>query len=142
VASHPQHGPPLKIERAKKHIRDLNSRINEFLATNPYRVVLDEDSEPGKKLYKLSRVDPVPPGIGLIAGDAIHNLRSALDHMFCQLVVANNKVISRTDMLPIADSAQIFKSGGIPKIKGRVTTDAAKLIAKIKPYKGGHCTKS
>jgi hypothetical protein len=36
-------GPRLKVERAKRHISDLNDEISAFLKRDPYRIVLEND---------------------------------------------------------------------------------------------------
>jgi len=70
-----------KIARGREHIAELTAEINGFLATKPYAV--DRQVELGGRvhLYVVSRDTPAPKSIGLLIGDAAHNLRSALDHL-------------------------------------------------------------
>jgi hypothetical protein len=75
----------LKILRAKEHAAELNRQIGEFFAANPYKVATNTK----KIIYYVSSVDPVPDAIPLIAGDAIQNLMSALDHLAYQLVCSD-----------------------------------------------------
>jgi len=70
-------------------------------------------------------------------GDAIHNLRTALDHLAYRLVSVGPKPHWRGKVyFPIADSAEEFVSriGGIKK---RLRHDAVKPLAAIKAYRGG-----
>jgi hypothetical protein len=131
-------GPRAKIERAKQHVGDLEAEIRRFLDSGPYEVIADEQSEPGYRIYKLSKVVDPPYQIALIAGDAVHNARSSLDLLVRQLVLANGKTPSKRDAFPISESSQGFKSGGAPKIKGRISNDAVKVVRAVKPYKGGN----
>jgi hypothetical protein len=131
-------GARLKVERAKQHIHELRTILGEFFESEPYVVGVDKEAQPGKNVYKVVRVSCPPLSVAVVAGDAVHSLRSALDHLFCALVVQNGKTINRADQFPIADSAKLFKTGGIPKIRGRVSDDALKLIERVKPYGGGN----
>jgi hypothetical protein len=70
----------LKIKRANRHIKDLEAVIQAFLKTDFYRLVNDVDPKTGHQLFKLQDISSPPTEISLIVGDAVHNLRSALDH--------------------------------------------------------------
>lgn len=73
----------LKVERSEKHLAELQAAIETFLATQPYCVVKKVDPE---WVYEMAHVAPVPDCIGAIIGDAVQNLRSALDHLSYQLM--------------------------------------------------------
>jgi hypothetical protein len=74
------HGAKLNVERARSHIDALATEVSNFSRSSPYLVVV-EDSGP-----KLKRTSPIPGNIFTILGDAVHNLRSALDHLAYELV--------------------------------------------------------
>src|SRR5690348_9159062 len=82
-------GPKLKVERAERHIRDLQAAIDAFLARDPYPYVVKDDVERGTRSVAMVVRELVPDELGLIAGDAIHNLRSALDIMLCDIAAAH-----------------------------------------------------
>lgn len=69
----------LKVDRAKYHINDLNTRINEYLAGKPFELVIVEDLHAGERTHQVETKKPIPDEFALVIGDAIHNLRSALD---------------------------------------------------------------
>jgi hypothetical protein len=131
-------GPRGKIERAKQHVRELEAAISTFLETHPYEVVRDDDTEPGKRLYKLSKADCPPDNLALIAGDIVHNLRAALDLLIWQLIEASGKVPNGHDGFPISVSAQHFETTGIAKVKRRIRKEAVEVLRSVKPYKGGN----
>ena len=94
----------LKIERAKKHIRDADVACN-FYATDPYVVVPKRDPKTREVSFYLAHVDDVPVGISAIAGDAIHNLRSALDYLAYQLVaIAAGQTPPNFIYFPVAEN--------------------------------------
>jgi hypothetical protein len=127
----------LKVERAKKHIRDLEAAVKGFLDGEPYKLVPDRDPESGKYRPRVSVRQEPPDDLSLIAGDAVHNLRSALDLLVWQLVLANGQTPGDQTALPIARSAKLFETGGMGPIKG-VSPTAENAIKALKPYKGGN----
>jgi len=68
----------LKIERAKKHIADIEHRLT--AAANNHGVSLHIDPKTGEQfLYYLWMDRALRPDIALIVGDAVHNLHCSLD---------------------------------------------------------------
>jgi hypothetical protein len=126
----------LKIERAKKHIRDLDAEKGAFLGGDPYRGVPRFNPEMDRTEYILQNIPVIPDNIPLILGDAVHNLRSALDHLACELVRSEN-VEPRGVYFPIFESAAEYESKSAGKTKG-MPESAKKIIARMKPYLGGH----
>ena len=129
-----------KVERAKKHIADANTEISDFLKINPYKVGTKRDPETRRLIYYLTSVVPVPASVALIAGDAIQNLMSALDHLAYQLVCrGTNDSPPNPNWIyfPIQDDAAKYEAKKMGKIQGARQT-AIKAIDAIKPYKGGN----
>src|SRR5438309_55151 len=101
-----------KTERAEEHFRDLEVTVKGYLDSRPYAVVTYEDKQSGDKVFVLRvREDPnMMVRLGVIVGDVLHNLRSALDHLVWQLVEANGGTPDGSTALPISDSAQKFEA--------------------------------
>ena len=78
-------GSVLKYDRAYKHLVDAKTAVGEFLAAKPYDISRDGESQPGKLSFWITLLEDPPPEISLAAGDAIHNMRSALDHIVYEL---------------------------------------------------------
>ena len=69
-----------KVERAKKHLMDLETLRDRFIQSEPYTVASKPHPEPGYEnfnLFFMSRIERVPNEISAAAGDAFHNLRCA-----------------------------------------------------------------
>lgn len=79
----------LKIKRAKEHVADLERELRAFLDGNPYKVGAKRDPQTRKLIYYVASVEPTPDCLPLIAGDAIQNLMSALDHLAYQIVCSD-----------------------------------------------------
>ncbi len=129
-----------KIKRAKKHVLDLERQLRAFLCTNPYKVGTKRDAESRKLIYYVVSVEPIPECVPLIAGDAIQNLMSALDHLAYQIVCSdtgNKPPNPNWIYFPIADDPTKYEAKKRGKIEGarQETFDA---IDALKPYKGGN----
>jgi hypothetical protein len=72
-------------------------------------------------------------------GDAIHNLRSALDLLVWQLVLINSAVPGKQNAFPIYDTLLDFNSGYARQLCG-VATSAVGTIRSLNPYEGGNRT--
>lgn len=128
-----------KLNRAKKQIKNLKFRIDAFLfrEPHPYEFTSYQDAETGSYVYKTIRVDEVPAGIVLRAGETLQSLRSALDHLAWQAVLdAGNKPGTYTGF-PILDSAEKYQSYSPGKIEG-VGPRERNIINWFRPYKGGN----
>jgi hypothetical protein len=127
-----------KIERANKHIRDLNAAIATFMATNPYKVAAKRDPQTRKPIYYVADVQSVPQEIPIILGDAIQNLRTALDHLAQQLYLAGTGASDyrKEASFFVAPKASEYKrlvSGKVEKMR----QEAINALAALEPYKGG-----
>lgn len=127
----------LKIERAITHIDELAVACKRFIDADPYTLGRVIDPKTGYYGFTVNDLKPPPLEIGLIAGDVIHNLRSALDHLAYQLVLANGQVPSRHTCFPIFEDAARFKAMDPRKVKG-MSQGAIEAIEAARPYKGGN----
>jgi hypothetical protein len=74
-----------KLRRAEKHVKDLEAEIERYSARHPYTVrPVFEGKKPSLRLEFTEY--PEDTDISLIAGDALYNLRAALDHLMAALV--------------------------------------------------------
>jgi hypothetical protein len=130
----------LKIDRAKHHIGDLETRIHQFLATKPYKVAIKIDSQSRKPIYYVSAVDPVPDSLALVAGDVIHNLICALDHLAYQLIMKDTAGSPPDPFgiyFPIGETVEKYKTKKDRQISGAGKHTICAIDA-LKPYKGGN----
>ena len=78
-----------KLDRAKAHVYALHVGVYEANGNEGERIVLGRKYEPESQaiVYRIQRAPQVRDGWGLLIGDAIHNYRSALDHLWWQLAI-------------------------------------------------------
>ena len=130
----------LKIKRAKEHVSDLERQLRAFLDSGPYKVAAKHDPETRKLIYFVTSAEPIPDCLPLVAGDAIQNLMSALDHLAYQIVcndTGDNPPNPSQIYFPVADDAAKYEARKRGKLDGarQETFDA---IDALKPYKGGN----
>jgi hypothetical protein len=131
-------GPKLKIERAEQHIEELNRILTTFIKTDFCRFHVDKQQNTGHNLIKFEIIKPFPCEIPLVIGDAIHNLRSALDLMACEIVSMAGGRPSRYTNFPFRETKQELEAainGGEIKIAGPDIVTV--LLDNIKPYNNG-----
>jgi hypothetical protein len=85
------HGARMKLQRAEEHLGQLHTEHDRFISErNPYRMLREEDVEPGYYFWRAKIVEPPPlEKWGSLAGECVHSLRSALDHVAYALVRRN-----------------------------------------------------
>jgi hypothetical protein len=135
-SSAPPDGVRLKIKRAKSHLRDLKAMWRGFLKTRPYRVVPKDNPKTERREHTVIRAAPLPADLPLIAGDVIHNLRSALDQLIF-LLANGGEAKHEKAAFPVWGTESKFKSGRPGNAKG-VSKTALDILYALKPYKRGN----
>jgi hypothetical protein len=137
--THPLDGARAKIERAGDHLETLDRAIRRWLEDYGYRMVLEPNVEPGKHriVMRANRAGGSPPlHLGVIVGDALHDLRSALDHLIWQLVILDGHKPWKRNQFPIFDTPKQFKDERPRYLRG-VSTEHRAQIEMYQPYHGG-----
>ncbi|HEY0940326.1 MAG TPA: hypothetical protein VGE08_09545 [Steroidobacter sp.] len=131
-------GPRLKIKRANKHIADLNDAINAFVQTDFYALSIEPDGNSGLNFLKFRQTQKTPCEFALIIGDAIHNLRSALDLTHCETVTrVGGTVTDWTRFAFFKDRQELVSKLGKGVLK--TAPDIVDFIADvIEPYDTGN----
>jgi hypothetical protein len=75
----------LKIERADQHIEDFDMRCAEFFKSGAYTVTIKPDGDTGDDFVEITAAKTMPDTPALILGDALHNLKSALDYVWWEI---------------------------------------------------------
>jgi hypothetical protein len=117
VASYPQSSfmpAPLasvrvKLDRANNHARELKLKIIRYLNREPYRTTREHQPKMRQSVYRIYLKRLPPPEWSAILGDAVHNHRSALDHLACAIVETHGEVTADTSF-PICITYPDFRS--------------------------------
>jgi hypothetical protein len=126
----------VKIERAKKHLADLERDIAVFRSKS-LNVVRRQQNTLTGQTDELLNIPVLSFDAIAAAGDVIQNLRSALDHLAYQLVLVGGGSPGTHTCFPIAKDFSAYESGRARKVEG-MRQDAIKAIDDLKPYKGGN----
>ena len=77
----------LKFKRAQKHMVDIRAEARRYTKRDPYEFVRVMPPKTQQEvLYRVRITHQPDPVLGLILGDFVHNLRSALDHVIVACV--------------------------------------------------------
>jgi len=131
-------GAHLKLIRAKRHIDELRLAIQSYFGSTPYRIVKQENFS-GDLVYSVEITQPIPSELGAMVGDAIHNMRSALDLLAWQLVVVGGGKPSKNTYFPFTQAQVNFKATANSCLKG-ASKKSIKFIRRLKPWVGGNRT--
>lgn len=136
--------PVSKVDRAKQHLAEFNAACKKFVSEHPY-TIRKQRKDQRRQTVKLL---PTPPYLGLIFGDFVHNLRSALDYAVAELTANNASNLSKKELkgfrrrsgFPICTSPDQWDSdwecsnGGLDKVGG-VVPDGIAAIERMQPFR-------
>lgn len=94
-------GIEIKIQRSDFHFHDFCKMFQGRRDRDAYKFVAEVKHNGTQHFYRADRPPPDDDRWGLIAGDCVHNLRSALDHLAVQLVIANGGAAGNKTSFPI-----------------------------------------
>jgi hypothetical protein len=126
-----------KVERANEHIDALKASSDVFFRTEPkpYRIDTEVTEEGRAYVWKGFELSSIPPIIPILAGEAIHQLRSSLDHLVVAMVRERGNAITKDHGFPITNNPEAFtnarKRGQLDSIS-RIAQDR---IESLQPYK-------
>ena len=127
-------GSLTKLGRATKFIDELESLLNDYNNNEPFLAKLDYANNPPSVVIEWK-------GIGYeamaVLGDAVHNLRAALDLLASELARINGKS-DRNVYFPFAATAADFPMAITKRNFDKAGPDAVALLQTFAPYRGGN----
>ena len=134
----------LKVDWAEKHLDALDAEIHRWTSgpRNPRRLQRIRDGVPPTEFRAQFRFDPpILDTVPMLIGDAVHNLRSALDHLACALADLEVPPTSETGQpdieFPIYISEAEFIKRGARRIE-KLPPSAQDEIKSLQPYRAGN----
>jgi hypothetical protein len=129
-------GVDIKLRRAEAHATDLDLQVNALFGRDRYAIRRDFDGgDRTKYVYWVEGLAEVPPEWSAIFGDAMHNARSALDHLAGDLVRASNKQATCKTQFPIRYGPPKEKGQIVPvDIRPGVRSDIRRELTELQPY--------
>lgn len=131
------HGASYKLTRGWRHILDLEQDVTRYLKEDPGGVLIEElKGQPVQRRAAMRLASGLPPDLALTAGDAVHNLRVALDHLANDLATVEGGRAGKV-YFPFADSAEGFEDQLRRKCRG-LPDWAVDAFRALRPYRGGN----
>jgi len=151
VLMHPLDSARERLKRANENIRNLNSEVNVFLDPFPRiswkgdnSVFTDADQHAFNVLRENALKNNTLPRFSVLAGEIVHHLRCAFDHIIWQLSTLEARARFATDIeFPVCDSRpkvckwapdKVKHSRYCGKVKGVASITALTRIDGLQPY--------
>lgn len=124
-----------KLDRARQLLIELEQAIGSYLEAARWQLAWATDPSTKELVFTITMQHPLPASIEGIIGDALSNMRSALNLMISDLVRANGQSVTRQTAFPSAESEQKYRREAPKRLQG-LSQKAVKLIDRLKPYAG------
>lgn len=127
----------LKVDRAKFHLSTLQSEIDKYIESNPFKVVVEQDETSSNHKWTLRVSHDIPFIFAAIIGDIIHNLRASLDLLAAQAVIHNGGN-PKDVYFPFSHNEESLDEMIKKRKIKRAGDHIVDLIKNLQPYKGGN----
>jgi hypothetical protein len=140
--AHPLRGVYLKTNRAKKHIRAIRNWFETTFKGDTHVLIMETEPDGLHKVLRIGMPHDVPDEILATIGDAIHNLRSALDHLACAIAVKRNASTSIDDVaFAFGKNEKAFLTSSNQRKIAKLGADGIRFVHSFQPYYGGNGAK-
>ncbi len=139
-------GARLKLKRARDHLYTLGDELAAFNAGEPFKIVHEPSSDGSEHVFRAQILREPPPVLSVIIGDALQNMRSALEHLAWGLTPEEDRRKSERSIgFPVYTDERAFfqvdknrgtysTRSGAHKIRA-MESKARTAIAQLQPYK-------
>jgi hypothetical protein len=141
---HPLYGAYLRFLRIDRHLTDADQLLVSFANECKHHLVANEYGQP----IRMTAYPEVPPLLSLVASDAIHNMRAALDYIVFELAQLDSGSEQNGTQFIIEDipsdprdPSRGFKGRSKQYLK-RLSPAHIDAIEALQPYKGVQWTKT
>jgi hypothetical protein len=130
-------GIDVKIKRAEEHFGVLHDEMLAWHTDQPYRLVQEMHDHGCKHLWRLKLDRPLPVEWAIIMGEAVHDLRSALEQCVYWLTIDHGRRPLPGTGFPVSSRRSDFerhtRGGGLYQIRG-IGAGPQAFIEKLQPY--------
>lgn len=132
-----------KLERAEIQMQYVQNELREYVEGQPYKISDEPERTPhGWLLWRYHDVPVMPLRFGVILGEIVHDLRSALDHLVYQMVLRNKRKPYTGNCFPIYliedhPAAPCWVRRASSDLQGVRKRDWA-LFQRLQPFRRGH----
>lgn len=100
-----------KLDRAEETLQSLTAEIEAFNVLAAQQILLKHSLTLDGMEYVIIAHGSIaiPARFAVIVGEIVHHMRSALDHLICDLVVANGGEVTTRHQYPICSTPELYK---------------------------------
>jgi hypothetical protein len=133
-------GVRAKIARARHHLDEVEHHCIALLGAYEGATQTDYDHDEGEYVVSMRTVPAVPLDLPLALGDALHNLRSALDHLAGALITHAGGTPTPNTYFPICKVKPTAghrggNGSGLPNTQPSFSNDVRKVLHELQPYR-------
>jgi hypothetical protein len=132
VDQHPLGGAFLRIDRAGEHLADIQDRIDAFKVKEQEVTAMKVE---GMTVSVVGEQNPPPPELGVVIGEFIYNLRTALEYLVFELAFLDSGEVQHRTQFLIEDTPEGFRGRGKTAFKG-LTEEHIAAFERLQPYNG------
>jgi len=123
----------LKIDRASKGVRELNKLFRE---RRPFTYVVETNTHTCQRATFAKKNKAVIDEAAILSGEIVHNLRSALDHAYWEIVApfAAGKREEKKIQFPFCETAARLEETVKSRLADRVSPRFFKALVDLKPH--------
>ena len=124
-----------KIKWAYTHINDFDGAVARLRETDRADFIFGKDPNTNTQFIDYNIGNPIPTDLPMILGDAVHNLRTALDHAMWELMGLDKGIQDAKTAFPFSRTKVEYETtcNGIKSPRD----DTKKFFIGIEAYEGG-----
>ena len=124
----------LRVNRASQHLANLKRRVKMYVDAQQDAMVVRAEGMTAQTTFPE---EPPPRFLGILIGETIQGLRTALDYLVYGLAwFDSGPEVKRKTQFPIEDRPESFKGRQNTFLKG-VSAKHVAAIERLQPYNGG-----
>lgn len=141
----------VKLRRARVHIDEVHQRVRALDASKPWSVEKEASEDPDSWTFRFRIYRPIPADLRATAGDAIANMRSALDYAAYELAVRHVGTLTpcqeNATAFPICKDREtfdrFFTSGRFSSVRAEIYGETERLALRcVQPFALGEEARS
>ena len=122
-----------KMVRAKEHLDTLHAEADVFFESTKRNFILKSNGQEAWVVHYIEGSIP-PIRLGVLLGECVFNIRSALDNLVCGLIrTADSHAPCKGTQFPICSAEEQWERNWEKYLKG-VEPAAQKMIRDLQPY--------
>jgi hypothetical protein len=141
----------VKLRRARLHVDEVHQRVRALDASKPWSVERETTADPDSWAFRFRIYRPIPADLRAAVGDAIANMRSALDYAAYELAVRYAGTLTprqeNATAFPICKDREMFDrfftTGRLGPVRARIYGETERLALRcVQPFALGEEARS